>query len=393
MTIVVTLLTLLAPLAMLPVNAALCSKHKKYIWLYCGLIALGLAAIGYNYAPFSWENADLNRHFLYMERVQQSGMTWQEASETKIFEGLPIYFVLIKIFSFFSEPQLLPAFTTFVGYFICLYIVFKLDSSNDINITFLTLFVVLSCIYFLGFSSGIRQYLAFTFFLIAFYFESVEEKYKKTAWVVYFAITGLHTTGVILIALRLAGEVLYRAKNKTIPIMLVLIWSVFQNMIVDMLGSLFGGNVVIDKLVELAGHYSEHGSKVIWPFYVWRMFFAIICLIAVIVIIKTRNDDDKVTERYLYFSLTVLLFTFGGLTSYDVFARFSAFSFMLVLPLISIYLKKIPKESRGIFIFGLTAAGVLVLFVNFWGYSQTHFNNLLDMLFTNIFTFIRGIIG
>ncbi len=389
MTIVVTLLTLLAPLAMFPVNVALCSKHKKHVWIYCALIAMAFAALAFNFTPFSWQNTDILRHIRNMEHA--NAITIADINDSRVFESLPIYYLLLKFFSFLKDPQLLPAFSAFLGYFLSFYIIFKMDDSDDINITFLTLFCFLSVTSFLGFASGIRQYLSFAIFVFAFYQESIRNKWKKLVWIIYILLTGLHTTAVILIVLRILAELYFKIQNKYFLTIGILVWTVFQHPVVEILNNLFAGDPLVDKIVELTGHYSEHGSSFIVPDYVWRMIFLIISTIAVGVLIKLHKENDIVTEKYLYMTLATILFTYGGFASYDIFARFTTFAFMLVIPLIPNYIKKMPEASRGIFIFGVFVFSLLVLIYSISGYLTFHYNSVFDIVFTNIFTFIKAV--
>ena len=386
---IVFLFTMFLPVVILPFNIALYSVEKKNKALFAFLIAFSMAALAYNFRPLFSQNTDILRHWAHMENANI--MSFEDAADSNTFSGLMGYFAILKLFSFAESKYLLQTVITLVGYFICLYVVSKMDYGFDNRVSFLTVFAFLSCISFLGFCSGIRQYLVFAIFIFTFYTEAVENKFRKSAWVVYVLLTTIHTSAVFFIILRIICAILSKIANIRFASFIVLFWGLTQNSVITFLADNFSGKAFIDKVVELSGFYEENPSKFIVPAYAWRFVFMIFCTVIVFSLIKNCDQNDLVTKKYLNFAMLTCMFTFGGFTSYDLFARFSTFSFMLIIPLIPLFFKKMDFRVKGITYLGLLAFVALVLMYSISQYLTFDFASLFEILTTNIITFIGAI--
>ena len=150
MSFLIVALTLFAPVIMLPINVLGYVNCKRSAAAYIFGIALAMAALAYNYAPLPLENADLIRHYDHMQIAQN--MSLAEAAQNELFGTLLGYFLLLKLFSFAEVGSLLPAAVTFVGYFLCLYVLSKMDDGKNTSIRALALFLFMSCIPLFGFA-------------------------------------------------------------------------------------------------------------------------------------------------------------------------------------------------------------------------------------------------
>lgn len=377
------------PVVMLPFNIFLYSAEKKQKSVFIFLIAFGLAALAYNFRPFDYQNTDIIRHWSNMERANT--MTFEDAEKSNAFSGLMGYYVILKLFSYAESKYLLPAFITLLGYFLCIFVIAKMDEGFDNRISFLTLFTFLSCISFLGFCSGIRQYIVFAIFVITFYTEAVKGKFRKGAWIIYILLTTIHTSAGIMILLRIICGLFSRMKNIGFLSALILFWGFAQNTVISFLANNFSGNTYIDKVIELSGFYEENPSGFIIPVYIWRFAFLIFCTFVVMFLLKKYDGQERIPKKYLCFAISCCMFTFGGFTSYDLFARFSILCFMIIIPLFPEFLKKIQLESRSLCYFGLLFFSLLVLVYNIDQYLTVNFSGILEILTTNIFTFIGAI--
>ena len=135
--------TMFCPVIMLPFNIIFYSTEKKQKTVFAFLIAFGLAALAYNFRPLYYQNTDILRHWTYMEHANT--MTFVDSQISNVFSGLMGYFTILKIFSYAESKYLLQAFITLVGYFLCVFVIAKMDESYDNSISFLTLFMFLSC--------------------------------------------------------------------------------------------------------------------------------------------------------------------------------------------------------------------------------------------------------
>lgn len=383
------MLTMLLPVVMLPINIILGTQEKKYKGLYCFLIAFGLAAIAYNFRPISGQNTDIMRHLINMENVGE--MTLADVDGHRIFSGLPGYYLLLKLFSFAKSEYLLQTVSTLIGYSICLWITRKIDNDNDKKISFLVVFMFLSCVSLLGFCSGIRQYMVFTFFLMFFYFETFEKKHRFISWIAYFLLITLHTSVTFIIMLRIFCEIFRRAKGLKAISAILLFWSLAQNAVVTFLANNFTGNAIADKIIELSGFYEENPSKIIIPMFTWRLILLIFCVAVNYYLLKKKNNDSKISEKYLLFAFLSCMFAFGGITSYDVFSRFSIFAIIMTIPVIPTFFKEIDVKYKEITRWFLTFFSIFVLIYNINQYLTFNFNNPVEILTTNIFTFLGAI--
>lgn len=381
--------TMFFPVIMLPFNIFLYSTEKKQKVVIAFLIAFGLAALAYNFQPLVYQNTDILRHWNHMRRA--NSMTFEMASKSNFFSGLMGYFTILKIFSYAESKYLLQAFITLMGYYFCIFVIAKMDDCRDNSVSFLTLFIFLSCTFFLGFCSGIRQYTVFAIFVITFYVETVKGKFQKWAWVVYILLTTIHTSAGFLIFLRIVCGLFSYVKNVGYLSVLMSFWGFAQNKVISFLVHNFSGNPYIDKVIELSGFYEENPSKFIVPSYIWRFAFLLFCTFVVIFLLKKYDDRDPVPKKYLYFAITSCMFTFGGLTSYDLFSRFTMFCFMIIIPLLPEFFKKIGEESGFILYLGLLLFSVLVLIYNVGQYLTFNFSSIFEILTTNVLTFIGAI--
>ena len=217
---------MLLPVIMLPANLYLYSTRRRNRTICVVLMCLALAVIAFHFRPSAGQNTDIVRHWRNMTTAGK--LSFAQATERDSFSGLMGYFTLLKIFSGAESKYLLPAFVTFIGYFMCLYVVSKLDHKARTEIRFLTLFTFLSCISFLGYCSGIRQYLIFSIFVITFYAETVRGKFKKTAWLIYALLTTIHTSAGFLLILRLVSGLFARTKRPGLFAGLLVFWSFTQ---------------------------------------------------------------------------------------------------------------------------------------------------------------------
>ena len=385
MTVLVSVLTLLFPAVMIPFNCILYVKDSKKGTLYSALIALGLAAIAFNINPPSGQNTDIVRHFANLELVKDMSLTQAIASDT--FESLIGYYVLLKVISLTGIRGLLPASVTFIGYFICLYLIHKFDLVKDSYTRFIALFLFISAISFLGFCTGIRQYLVYSVMAIFFYFELVKKKFRLGSWIIYFLLVTIHTSVILVILLRIIASIFMRGNNYRF-VFIVFAWSLIQNTVVAILANNFGGNVYVDRFVEMVGHYSENGSSFIMLTYFYRVILTIFCSIISYSLLKNATEEQSFLKKYLVLTLVICVFSLGGFTSYDILARFSALSGILAIPLIPLYFKGLSVKTSNLFRLGIPFFTALVFVYNLTQYATITFNSFSEICLTNIFTFL-----
>lgn len=385
----ISLLTIVFPVAMLPVNFMMFIKDKRHSKMYALLIALGFAAVAFNFAPTPDQNTDILRHYATMYRAHNH--TFESALTSEAFDSLMGYYLLLKVFSYAKLPVMLPTVITFIGYYILVYMVSKLDNEHNTMSRFTTIYLLLSSVSFLGFCSGIRQYTIFVIFIITFYMEIKYKSLKPLAYLIYILLLTLHTSMLIIIIMRLIVDLIFKFRRTKVFMGIVIFWGLFQNSFISLLGELFGGNVYVDAFLEMSDYYRENESKLIFPNYAFRLVFLIFCIFVVLRLMKKGGEEKNLPKTYIIFSLVVSLFALGAVTNYDVFARFSIFATMLIAPLLPSFLKDLHPNKRVILYLGLSMFATIVLLYNITQYMTFNFNSIGEILSTNIFTILGGI--
>ena len=385
MTFFITAVTFLFPVIMLPINLCLFTVQRRHGTLYSFLIAFGMAAIAFNFAPFDYQNTDILRHFDRLRSIKN--VSFQQALVNDAYSSLMGYYLILKVFSMVENPSLLPAFITFLGYFVCLYVISQMDREKNSAIRFITLFLFMSCTSFLGFCSGIRQYLIFSCFSFIFYSETVQKKNKVLPWVMYLLLITIHTTMIIILILRLICGLLCKKEKLSLLGLLVFFWSFIQSFAVRFIANNFN-NKYTDKILEMYGYYENHDSNMVVPNFLWRTVLLIFCTIVVLTLINCKDGISRSLKKYLCFCMILCAFTLGSIMQYDIFVRFCMLSFIMILPLLPTYFSKLNKTT-GLFMLGAcTLGGVTVLAYNISQYLSFHWNGAFDIITTNIFTFI-----
>lgn len=389
MLLFVIILTFLCPVLMIPLNGYLFIRQPKYKVIYIFLVCLGLGAIAYNFTPLAGQNTDIVRHFHAMEVVK--GMSFSQIFGNETYTELIVYYLYLKVVSLLGDAQLLPAISTVIGYFICFYLIYRISEKEKKNWRILAYILFVSAVSFLGFCSGVRQYLTFSIFAWMLYFETTNKKLRLLSWIVYLLLVPFHGSMILIIFLRLVGEIISKGKNYRFAF-IVLFWSLAQNTLAGYLAQTLGGNVYVDYFLSLIDYYGENASAFILPAYLYRLALSICCCVIAYTILRNLTNEDRYLKKYTAVALIVCFFAIGGATSYDILSRFSSFTFILVIPLLPKYLSIIKLNYKKIVYSGLMIFSVLVFVYNIGQYNTIHFNDFATMITTNIFTVLGGLI-
>ncbi|MDD4592370.1 MAG: hypothetical protein PHG06_18370 [Parabacteroides sp.] len=391
MLILVTTLTLIFPVFGI-VFIGLGVKYDKKRWiLYAFLLAFVLGIIGFSFTPYQGQNTDLVRHFDRMILASNHGMEYSE-----IFENLPFFYWILKLFSYCSNPHCLPFFSTFVEYAILFFVILKTNAhvEEDKRFTWSGIIAIICLTSFLGYCSGIFQYLTFTLFVLLVYLD-VNAQSKLQRWLVilgYAMLMLLHSSGVILFILRLLFFFINSRKGRinTPLVILLMCWSTLTTVIIKILSSftnLFGVSYFI-KTVE---QYMENGSSVYRIQTFLRTIALIVCIYIILQVkkyINVKQIDGKWT-MYSNFALIVALFTIGSFFQSDLYTRFTMLVMMLTAPLLGMFNRSLKgKTSSLILLCEYMFFGVNLLYYTLTAYRLFMYN---DLLFTNIFTILKGI--
>lgn len=388
MIVVLAILTLLLPVITLPVNIAFFSTKKKNRAWYGFFIALGLATIAYNFTPFSTQSTDILRHFARLPIVE--AMSFTDALKSNAFANLPGYFAILKVASFFHNQAMLPFLSTLVGYALCFYVIAKMldtdtKKENGHKYAFVALFTFLANTSFLGFCSGIRQYLVFSLFIFLFYKEIHAKKHRWIIWSLYVLLVTVHTSAVVLIVFRLLCELFTHAKKIRWLVIGVACWSLFYNSILLFLSRTFASNSFVTNLLELSDYYAEEPSATIWIIFFMRLFWLLYAFYVIYSMLKKKQNSPTM-EKYLYIVLCIAEFSLGAITNFDIFSRFSVLTIIFTIPLLPIHLSTEKKSAQTLQTLGLLAFSATALVYYVHSYNTFHFNDVFSWFTTNIFS-------
>lgn len=371
--------------------------YKRQLWGGV-IIAFMLGIIAFNFAPLASENTDLIRHFSRMKLVQNYSYGENLSSA---FDSLPLFYLILKLFSYCSSPHCLPFWSTFLGYGIMFVLVIKHSEhyqggkfSSSIGI-----FSILCLTSFLGYCSGIFQYLTFILFCLFIYLDLYREerKYKVIAWIGYICLLFLHSSAVLLLLIRILLYVSRRYKGLRVPVYIFcLLWSKLQDVAIQILNR-FAAIPKISYLENVINGYIENPSH-------GNIYQDIIRISALILfgalafflkrkISRGENSISKEDGNYAELLFIVVLFTIGAYFQYDVFTRFTMLVVFIGAPLIGLSFKTSNLSKTGnsflfIMLLGYCTVSLLYYFIN--GYFAFNYNDVFEILFTNVVTILKG---
>lgn len=102
---------------------------------------------------------------------------------------------------------------------------------------FVASFFILSTYWFYDICSGIRNGLTFTLFCLFAYVELVEKKYKPACWLGYLAMCLMHSSGILMMMIRIA-LLLSGKKNSKFMSVLVFFAMILGGAVVPRLGEI-----------------------------------------------------------------------------------------------------------------------------------------------------------
>ena len=221
--------------------------------------------------------------------------------------------------------------------------------------------------------------------------ETKNSKLKALAFVIYFLLLTLHASLVLIIALRLFVEVAMHFKKIKLLAFLVLFWGAIQTYVLEFIGRFFGGNIFAEAVLDKYEYYQEHASAVIVPNYIWRFLMLMLCLYVVTRLNKRLGDYEVLSKKYLLFCQTLCVFSIGAMANYDIFARFSIFTIMFVIPLLPTFFKTIQAQRRGFVHIGIMLFASAILVYNITQYTAFSFKSFEEIFSTSIFSILGGI--
>ena len=375
----------------------LCSNQRKKQILGGLILAFMLAIIAYNFTPLSTQNTDFLRH---MSRMKVAENYSYGSGHAATFENLPLFYLILKLFSQFDSPYCLPFFSVLIQYSILFtLLVLHAERSDGRNFSIITGIISTVCLTsYLGFCSGVFQYLTFTLYVLLVYFDIYSDTKigKIIVWVGYLSLLLLHSSATLLVLIRVFYAIYQSGKKYTRFILaLAVCWSALQSLIVDVLTA-FSGNSAVAYLLGVIGDYTQMPSAINGLQRLIRiMALTAICYMTYSTYKKNRMYDILSDEdtRYIEYVLLVSLFTCGSYFQYDIFTRFIMLTVMMRAPVVGIYFKYNSFRVKSNTVLYSAWIGFCVLSFAYYyvsAYTEFHFNSIPDILFTNGITILKG---
>ena len=214
-------------LVYLAIVAAFCVIYpfvpRKYIkWLFLALV-LALSVMAFFVVPE--ETDDLSNYFSRVASLRKGGFSLlrrmiENGSED--WDSLPVCGLYFYLISRFPDNGMLPAVTIFLAYGSIFWVLWRAAKRYEVNkwYLFLASVFLLSTYWFYDICSGIRNGLTFTLFCFFAYVELVEKKWRPACWVGYVAMCLMHSSGILMMMVRLALLVSGRKGSKLTSVLI-----------------------------------------------------------------------------------------------------------------------------------------------------------------------------
>lgn len=377
----ISLITCFVPFLSLPI--ILCflfaSKNIKTKQIYSILFSISIGFVLYKMVPR--ETMDLYRYYDIMNLY--SKLSYGDFINNFLFNIEPLINTFFYIFSKFNDHNLIIVFTTFISYLILFYIVFDYQkniklSNLKINIIlfyFLSVFLIIYNI------TGIRFCLARLIFLLALYLDFYKNKKGILLILLYILPVFFHQSAFLLLILRL---LLLLNKNKfdfKLFIFSVVIF-IFPSYMVNIFSMLFGGSSYLIGLLDKATKYVGYGNAFA---NIYKLQLTLTGFIGIVLLIM-KFKKIKTNDRFLNYSILILLISIGFISSETISTRFigvlCSCSFLLFMD----FINSLNSKNTIAFLFMLLPFCLFYLafqFIQF--YADGIFNNLVfDLKYTFI---------
>lgn len=297
---------------------------RKQVWISFAFLVIGLAVIAFYAEPN--ENDDLLRYFRIIDQMRAGGWDrFQRMLEYNEFDfgALPVAGYYFYFISLFPDNHFLPFFTILISYGCMFLVVYKVAQRFKVDKFYLAVavFFLISTYWFYDTYSGTRNGLAFAIALACIYYHFVERKNIILCLIGYVLVCGLHSSGILLVALAAVAYITYNNKSKFINVLIIFTLvgasagiSVLSEMSDnEFLQTLAGKteNAVDNIGVSLEANFLVNVATYIVSVLIMAYAFTYI----------KKYIDDKGSKRFFRFAEVLLYFCLGSIVSGLLFLR------------------------------------------------------------------------
>lgn len=318
-------------LVYLAIVAAFCVIYpfvpRKYIkWLFLALV-LALSVMAFFVVPE--ETDDLSNYFWQVANLRKGGFSLlrqmiEDGSED--WDSLPVCGLYFYLISRFPDNGMLPAVTIFLAYGSIFWVLWRAAKRYEVNkwYLFLASVFLLSTYWFYDICSGIRNGLTFTLFCFFAYVELVEKKWRPACWVGYVAMCLMHSSGILMMMVRLALLVSGRKESKLTSVLIFFVMIV-GGAIMPHLGEITGIEYfqLISQKAERAASTSGFANGTQYLVNVSVFVVAVCVFYYAVYVIKKQTEKYESFSDYINFVQLIVFFMLGSITFVLTFIRFA----------------------------------------------------------------------
>ena len=202
MSIIVSFLFIIAPFLTIPIILYSMVVDKKHSTIYAILLALAIAIIAYNFNPKT--SQDLYRYYYLMEH-QYSTLSFTEYIKVMFNNNKLLFIFFCYIISRIGNYKLLQSIIVFTAYFLVFYTILDYAKLKNIKAYKAILIIILfmAIFYFIGFFSGLAQFLGIAVGFYIFYLEYIKKKEKFIYKLLYILPMLIHVSLATLLIFRI----------------------------------------------------------------------------------------------------------------------------------------------------------------------------------------------
>lgn len=297
---------------------------QKYVgWLFFAT-TLALAIMAFNCVPK--ETDDLANYYGQLEYLRNGD--WNDfqtmlKDDSNHWGALPVCGYYFYLVSKLGNNGYLPGITIFLAYGLSFLVLHKASIRFKVN----KMYLFLGCIFFLvtywfyDICSGIRNGLAFTVFVACVYYDTVEKRHRFLCYAGYALCAGLHSSVIILVALRIAVAITKNSKGNWISWLMLVAITVGGN-ILQWLGSVSDNKylaLLSEKADNNVGRSMEFGKTYIWV-NTAVLLVVILCSMYLYKYIKKQKNYNEIAVFGKFYTI-LLFFTTGSFISQLVYIR------------------------------------------------------------------------
>jgi len=318
-------------LVYLAIVAAFCVIYpfvpRKYIkWLFLALV-LALSVMAFFVVPE--ETDDLSNYFSLIASLRKGGFSLLRRmieSGSEDWDSLPVCGLYFYLISRFPDNGMLPAVTIFLAYGSIFWVLWRAAKRYEVNkwYLFLASVFLLSTYWFYDICSGIRNGLTFTLFCFFAYVELVEKKWRPACWVGYVAMCLMHSSGILMMMVRLALLVSGRKGSKLTSVLIFFVMIV-GGAIMPHLGEITGIEYfqLISQKAERAASTSCFANGTQYLVNVSVFVVAVCVFYYAVYVIKKQTEKYESFSDYINFVQLIVFFMLGSITFILTFIRFA----------------------------------------------------------------------